>query len=102
MAKKKENSKQKYENIMVNLQNQFIARMRKAGYMKLGLASYGEAKDLVMMFQDKDSDLQYYVSCAALRRSVENHTFKAWSDGVIAEAVKDKKEGVKNADAGNH
>lgn len=102
MAKKKVNSKVKYENIMVNLQNQFIARMRKAGYKRLGLASYGEAKDLVMMFQDTDSDLQYYVSCAALRRSVENHTFKAWSDGVIAEAVKDKKEGLKNADAGNH
>ena len=92
MVKKKINSRQKYENIMLNLQNQFIARMKKAGYMKLGLASYGEAKDLVMIFQDKDSDLQYYVSCAALRKAVEEHRFRTWADEVINEAIKDKKE----------
>lgn len=90
--KKKENSKQKYENIILNLQNQFIARMKKAGFTKLGLASYGEAKDLVMIFQDTKSDLQYYVSCAALRKAVEEHTFKPWSEMIIADIERDRKE----------
>lgn len=83
-------SKEKYENVVKHLQDDFIRAMEKVGFVKAGLAAYGSAKDLVMVFQDKHSDDQYYVSCAALRDSIERHEYKNWKTGLIREIAKDR------------
>lgn len=83
-------SKEKMKRIMDQLQNDFYRQMKKVGYTMIGIASYGEAKDLVMIFQDADSDGQYYISCAHLQNAIMCHEYALWKKGILREICRDK------------
>lgn len=83
-------SKEKMKHIMDQLQNEFYRQMKKVGYTMVGIASYGAAKDLVMVFQDADSDGQYYISCPHMQNAILAHDYANWKRNILREICMDK------------
>ena len=77
-------NKNKYEKIVNGAKTDLICRMKDKGYKLMGIATYGDARDLVFVFEGPLED-QYYISYTHFINAVNEHRYYEWREKLFSD-----------------
>ena len=78
-------TKKKYDQLVNKHKADFLLRMKKKGYKLIGIATYGEGRDLVFVFEEEKGSIQYYISYMHFIEAIEQHRYYEWREQLFSD-----------------